>query len=431
MAMSPKNASVNKKHVAHLTKVRRQSQIIKYITIGIFVLVGVVILVGLANTAGFPPYRNVASVNGEKLTADNFKIMVKLTRSNLIRQYTQTLDFAQMLGMDPTTDPTFSDQLQQIISQLDASNKVTLGQQVLDTMVENALYEQEAAKRGLTVSDEELDKYIKENQFGYYANGTPTPAPSATPFILPTLNPTQLALVTITPIPSATPSQTPTEPPTATPNTTPAPTQTATSAPLPTSTPYTLEGFQQIYSEIEQQYISDFGMDDSFFRDYFFVLPLLKQKVQDSITADLKPEEDQVWARHILVATEDEANKVYARLQAGEDFAAVAEELSLDTGSGSLGGDLGWFGRGKMVQEFEDAAFSQPVGEIGKPVQSQYGYHIIQVLGHEVRPLTDSEFSQLKQQAVSDWLTQAKAEAKVTTYDFWKNIVPTEPSLGQ
>ena len=431
MAMSPKNASVNKKHVAHLTKVRRQSQIIKYITIGIFVFVGIVILVGLINTAGFPPYQNVASVNGEKLTAADFKIMVKLTRSNLIRQYTQTLDFAQMLGMDPTTDPTFSQQLQQIISQLDSSNKVTLGQQVLDSMEENSLYKQEAAKLGLTVSDEELDKFIKENQFGYYANGTPTPEPTATPFTLPTLNPTQLALVTITPLPSATPTQAPTEPPTATPNTTPAPTQTATSAPVPTATPYTLEGFQQTYSEIEQQYISEFGMDDNFFRDYFFVLPLLKQKVQDSITADLKPEEDQVWARHILVATEDEANKVYARLQAGEDFAAVAKEVSLDTGSGSLGGDLGWFGRGKMVQEFEDAAFSQPVGEIGKPVQSQYGYHIIQVLGHEVRPLTDSEFSQIKQQAISDWLAQAKAEAKVTTYDFWKNIVPTEPSLGQ
>jgi len=149
----------------------------------------------------------------------------------------------------------------------------------------------------------------------------------------------------------------------------------------------------------------------------------------DSITADLKPEEEQVWARHILVATAEEANLVYDKLTAGEDFGDLARELSTDTGSGALGGDLGWFGRGRMVQEFEDAAFSQAVGEIGKPVQSQYGYHIIQVLGHETRPLTDSEFENVKQLAISDWIAQAKEKAKITTYDFWKTIVPLEPSL--
>ena len=99
--MSPKNTPVNKKHVAHLTKVRRQSQIIKYITIGIFVFVGVVIISGLVINAGFPPYQNVAKVNGENLSADNFKIMVKLERNSLLRQYNQTLAFAQMLGLDP------------------------------------------------------------------------------------------------------------------------------------------------------------------------------------------------------------------------------------------------------------------------------------------------------------------------------------------
>jgi parvulin-like peptidyl-prolyl isomerase len=101
---------------------------------------------------------------------------------------------------------------------------------------------------------------------------------------------------------------------------------------------------------------------------------------------------------------------------------------STDTGSGALGGDLGW-SAATMIQEFEDAAFSQTVGEIGKPVESQYGYHIIQVLGHETGPLTDSEFDQVKQIAISEWVAQAKEKAKITTYDYWKNIVPLEPSL--
>lgn len=429
--MSPKNTPLNKKHVAHLAKVRRQSQIIKFITIGIFVFVGVVILTSLMINAGFPPYQNVAKVNGENLSAEDFKILVKLERNSLLRQYSQTLAFAQMLGLDPATDPNVSGQLQQIASQLAAANKTSLGQQVLDKMIEDALLRQEAERLGLTISDDELDKYIKEDQFGFYANGTPTAQPTATQFALPTLNATQLAIVTITPTPSPFPTLTPgpTSIPTEAPTKGPAATSTATSIPQPTATPYTLEGYQQTYNEVVEQYKTDFGMDENSFRNYFFIQPLLRQKVMDSITKDLQPEEEQVWARHILVATEEEANQVYDRLVAGEDFGDLAKELSTDTGSGALGGDLGWFGRGRMVQEFENAAFSQAIGEIGKPVQSQYGYHIIQILGRENRPLTDSEFENAKQLAISEWIAQAKENAKIKTYDFWKNIVPLEPSL--
>jgi peptidyl-prolyl cis-trans isomerase D len=429
--MSPKNTPVNKKHVAHLAKVQRQSLIIKYITIGIFVLVGIVIIGGLIYTAGFPPYQNVARVNGENLSAAEFKILVKLQRDSLIRQYSQTLAFANMLGLDPNTDPNVSGQIQQITTQLDASNKAALGQQVIDKMIETVLYMQEAKKRGFTVSDAELDKYIKENQFGYYANGTPTPQPTATTFEIPTLNPTQLAIITITPTPSPLPTLTPgpTDLPTATPTAGPTPINAATSTPAPTATPYTLEGFQGAYKDAVSLYSKNFGMDENMFRKIFFIQPLLQQKVMDSITADVKPVQEQVWARHILVKTEDEANQVYAKLKAGEDFGTLAKQLSIDTGSGANGGDLGWFGRGVMVKEFEDAAFSQAVGEIGKPVKSQYGYHIIQVLGHEDRPLSVSQFSQAKQLAITNWLTQAKQDAKITTYDFWKSIVPVVPTL--
>jgi peptidyl-prolyl cis-trans isomerase D len=391
----------------------------------------VLIITGIVYTAGFPPYQNVARVNGENISAAEFKIMVKLQRSSLIRQYSQTLAFANMLGLDPNTDPNVSGQLQQITAQLADSNKETLGQQVIDTMVENVLLKQEANKRGITVSDEELDKFIKENQFGYYANGTPTPIPSPTAFDLPTLNPTQRALVTITPTSSPIPTFTPalTELPTETPTLGPAPTSTATLAPSPTATPYTLEGYQLAYKDAVDRYSKDFGMDENMFRQIFFVQPLLRQKVKDAMTADVKPVEEQVWARHILVATEEEANNAYAKLAAGEDFGTLAKQISTDTGSGSNGGDLGWFARGTMVKEFEDAAFSQVVGEIGKPVKTNFGYHIIQVLGHENRPLTDSQINTAKQLVITDWLTQAKQSAKITTYNFWKTIVPMEPVI--
>jgi len=88
---------------------------------------------------------------------------------------------------------------------------------------------------------------------------------------------------------------------------------------------------------------------------------------------------EQVRARHILVETAEQAAAAQARLRAGEDFAKVAREVSTDTGSGAAGGDLGWFGRGRMVPEFEQAAFGAAVGQVVGPVKSQFGYHLIQV----------------------------------------------------
>ncbi|MFT3893915.1 MAG: peptidylprolyl isomerase [Anaerolineales bacterium] len=109
------------------------------------------------------------------------------------------------------------------------------------------------------------------------------------------------------------------------------------------------------------------------------------------------------------------------------DFAKLAQEQSKDTGSGASGGDLGWFGKGAMVAEFETAAFSQKVGEIGPVVKSQFGYHIIQVLGKADVPLTDSEYQQKKETAFTDWLDKTKATYTVTTQDIWHDRIPTEP----
>jgi len=91
-------------------------------------------------------------------------------------------------------------------------------------------------------------------------------------------------------------------------------------------------------------------------------------------------------ASHILINQEDddeknlaEANRVYDQLIAGAEFEKLASEKSADPGSASRGGDLGWFGKGKMIKEFEEAVFSGKIGEIQKPVKTSFGYHIILV----------------------------------------------------
>ncbi len=123
------------------------------------------------------------------------------------------------------------------------------------------------------------------------------------------------------------------------------------------------------------------------------------------------PAQDEVHARHILVATEDDAKKVEARLKAGEDFAKVAKEVSKDPGSAEQGGDLGWFTKDRMVKEFADAAFNMKPGEVSQPVKTQFGYHVIKL--EERRPQAPPPLDRVKQQ-ISDYLTQ-KAQQELFT----------------
>jgi len=128
-------------------------------------------------------------------------------------------------------------------------------------------------------------------------------------------------------------------------------------------------------------------------------------------------------AAHILVATEQEAQAVVARLDAGEDFAALAQELSTDTGSGAAGGDLGWFGLGMMVPEFEAAVVAATPGQVTAPVQSQFGFHL--VLVKESRPVAPPALDDVREE-LSGMLQQIAIEAKVTELTAAATIVRPE-----
>ena len=128
----------------------------------------------------------------------------------------------------------------------------------------------------------------------------------------------------------------------------------------------------------------------------------------------------QACVNHILVPTREEADQVKGRLDAGEPFAEVARAVSKDTGSAPQGGELGCFTRdNQLVAEFAQAMFSQPVGEVGPPVQSQFGFHLILVTSREVPPF-DQVASVARdkaigagQQKLADWFTETIEKAKV------------------
>lgn len=121
-------------------------------------------------------------------------------------------------------------------------------------------------------------------------------------------------------------------------------------------------------------------------------------------------EAEQVHAAHILVETEEIGQEVLDKLAEGESFADLAVEYSTDPGSGPQGGDLGWFPPGMMVPEFEEAAFALDVSAISGLVQSDFGYHIIQVLDKGIHPLDPSLLEQRQQQSFQAWF-QAELEA--------------------
>lgn len=123
--------------------------------------------------------------------------------------------------------------------------------------------------------------------------------------------------------------------------------------------------------------------------------------------------ETSVHARHILLKTKEEALEVLAKVQGGADFIEMAKEYSTGP-SGPNGGDLGFFGKGKMVPEFDEAVFQLQAGEISDIVETDFGFHIIKV--EEVQPESIVSFEEAKDQIKKGLLEQKKEEQ-------WNNFV--------
>lgn len=136
--------------------------------------------------------------------------------------------------------------------------------------------------------------------------------------------------------------------------------------------------------------------------------------------------EEQVKVRHILVSTQEEAETLRQSLLEGADFAQLAREHSIDSGSAARGGDLGWVSRGQTVQAFEEAAFNSPVGEISPVVKTDFGYHVLLV--EDRREAKEANFEDSKdeirdylmeeklQEAYESWLRETREKADIQTY---------------
>jgi peptidyl-prolyl cis-trans isomerase C len=167
-------------------------------------------------------------------------------------------------------------------------------------------------------------------------------------------------------------------------------------------------------------------------RDTYF-----EKKVRDAVSeADakrfydeqvklLKPEQE-LKARHILVDTEEKAKEIYEKIAHGADFAQMAKEYSNDPGTKDEGGSLGYFSRGQMVPQFEEAAFKLTGNDVSQPVQTQFGWHLIQI--EDRRERKPPEFADVKDRLVTS-LVHRKAQEVASSLRDTAKIEYVDPEI--
>jgi peptidyl-prolyl cis-trans isomerase C len=171
---------------------------------------------------------------------------------------------------------------------------------------------------------------------------------------------------------------------------------------------------------------------------------LLRQHARKSITEDAMRKvyadamkqmstEEEVRARHILVAKEEDAKAIAADLNKGADFADTAKKKSLEPGAAESGGDLGYFSKEQMVPEFSDAAFKLEKGKVSEPVKSQFGWHIIKVEDKRKKPaptyeqVKDQLESFVARKAQTDLVAKLRTSAKIERVNAPAPAAPAAP----
>lgn len=164
-------------------------------------------------------------------------------------------------------------------------------------------------------------------------------------------------------------------------------------------------------------YLEDQALRREFFNDIVEtrVTDQAVEAAYDELVADFAPE-PEVRARHILVETQEEANDIRAEIEGGREFADAAAEYGTD-GTRGTGGDLGYFGAGMMVPQFEEAAFALDIGELSQPVESQFGWHVILLEDRRLSeaPPLDQVRQQVAQQVLYESYEAAIAEIREGT----------------
>ena len=423
------------------TRTEREEALNRLIQRSVQIIVGlIVVVIGavLIYQLAIVPQLSVATVNGDRITVSQFRQRVDFERAIAIQnyniRYSQLQQQAQIFGMDINQLAQQDQQFMALAQELQSDD--ILGNRVLDDMIDEILIQQEFNELGLNVDDAQIE-FARQEFFGFDPTeasmiGTPatatlSPTPSSTPLVSPTPSPTPLPTntPTLTPSPTLDPEATAE----ATAEMTPEVTAEVTEAPTipPTPTTSQTEAYENYEESIElfEQNVVDAEASRAAL-ELFWEREAVRLAVQDAVVGDIETTL-HANARHILVETEEEANEILAALQSGESFALLAQARSSDTGSGQRGGELGWNPVDLYVPEFAEALRTGEIGALLGPVETDFGFHIIQIIAREDREVDETTAQLLAQSIFGTWVQNRReaieAEDGITINENWPEFL--------
>jgi parvulin-like peptidyl-prolyl isomerase len=358
---TPETERKTKKQIARSRKEAQQNRII-YIGVGLLAAIIVVILaIGLLQEFVLKPGQAVATVNGATLRLDDYRDLLTYNRYNQYVAISNLQNSLDELGASPEENDFLISFYEQQLQQ-QQSSLVFLPETTLDDLIDDELVRQKAEQEGLTVTAAEVDQAINDD--------------------------IRLAL-----------SPAPQEPITETEQ-------------LPTPTPIPQERIDEVLDTI----VGNMEISEDSFRT-IVQRNLLRTKVQDLLASQVPTTGLVLDVNLIQTETEQEALAAQQRIEAGEDFSVVAQEVSTDTVTAEEGGSLGWVTVGQLSgsygQELEDFVFSLDVDTVGV-VESDGMYYVVLVSDRDENgPLPAAVLSRRQSTALSDWLEERKASPDV------------------
>lgn len=418
------------------SKAEREAEQQRIILLGVSAaaaLIAILLVIALGYEALVRPNAGIATVNNQTVTVSEFQTRVRIEHAILSFQISSEINQMAALFGGPNEAFQFLSQQESFNTRYNELQFVdTLGLRVVNDLIDDRIVARAAENLGITVTDEEVEAKINEffnydpaetALIGVEPTATPTETVTPTPFVSPTPSP----IPTETPIP--TPTATETLPadgtlPTATLNITAAPTE-----PTPTLSATEVEGNYLTNRDEFFNNLQDLaGVSRNDVYNYFRVLAL-RDKVAESVAAG-STTTLFVDARRIQVATQEEALDVLTALQSGENFATLAQSLSLDVNSKDLGGELGWQPLFLYPEAVRTQLETTEIAALIGPVEIDGNFHIFQVRGREERELEEDQIEQREAEAFRTWLTEQR-ESEGTTFEIfnaWAENIPTVQS---
>lgn len=368
------------------------------------------------------PNQVIASVNGQEITRKEYWKYQSVALYNQARMYEEYA--LQTTGQQQTQFLTYAASFDEMRGDVWGSTDVS--DATVSQMVEDRLYIAGAEDLGIDLSGPVLSEYALN---GY----APADQPLVTPIPSPTMIPERAEWATQTAEALATQQSVAMGTPAATPGAAPI---TAGATPVATPSDATPVGTPDMaravstaeagYDLFQEDVFDDARLDEEEYLELIVKPQYARDQVNSRLINDVPQRTEQVQVQHILVATEELANQTYEQVTGGANFDEVAKTTSTDTITAPTGGQLGWITHQQMPEAFTEAAFSTEPGQVAQPVNTEYGWHIIKVLDKDPeRPMTETQYTEATEAAISDWLDQQREAADISSDHYEPTPEPT------